>query len=183
MILRVDHEPARPEDLDEIVDGGLYEFVDGQAVEKPMGAESGEVSAALMILLGTFVRQGKLGHMYDAQTGFQCFPNQPMLVRKPDVAFVSVARLPGKSPKGNLRIAPDLAVEVISPNDLYEEVEEKVGEYRQAGVKLIWIISPEAKTVLVRRLDRTCAELDETGTLSGEDVIPGFSCPVAELFV
>lgn len=183
MILRVDREPSRPEDLDEIVDGGLYEFVGGEAVEKPMGAESGEVSAALTIVLGAHVRQQRLGHMYDAQTGFQCFPHEPSLVRKPDVSFVAAARLTGRSPKGHMRIAPDLAVEVVSPNDTYEEVEGKMLDYLRAGVKLIWVVSPEWKTVLVRRLDSTCVALDETGILSGESVIPGFTCPVAELFV
>ncbi len=179
MILQVDHEPARLEDVED----GLYEFVGGEPTEKHTGAESGEISAVLTIRLGGYVLQQCLGRMYDAQTGFQCFPDEPLLVRKPDVSFVSAVRLVGPSPKGNLRIAPDLAAEVISPHDTYEGVERKVREYRSAGVKLIWIISPESKTVLVRRLDRTCAELNATGTLSGEDVVPGFSCPVAELFV
>jgi len=183
MILRVDREITRPEHLDDIVDGELYEFVGGQPVEKHMGAESSEVSATLTILVGASVRQHNLGRMYDAQTGFQCFPHKPMLVRKPDVSFVAAARQSGPSPKGNMRIAPDLAAEIISPHDTYESVEEKVGNYRSAGVRLIWIVSPGFKTVLVRRLDRTCAELDDTGTLSGEDVVPGFTCPVADLFV
>jgi Uma2 family endonuclease len=69
------------------------------------------------------------------------------------------------------------------PSHTLEEVEIKVKEYRSAGVKLIWVVSPKARTVVIRRLDGTCAELDEAGTLSGEDVIPGFTCPVAELFV
>ena len=72
---------------------------------------------------------------------------------------------------------------MVSPNETYEEVEAKVAEYRSAGVKLIWVISPKSRTVVIRRLDGTCAELNEAGTLSGEDVLPGFACPVAELFV
>jgi Uma2 family endonuclease len=134
--------------------------------------------------LTLFVRQHGLGHTYDGQTGFQCFPHDPGLVRKPDISFVAAGRLPGeKSPKGHVKVAPDLAVEVVSPNELYEEVEAKVGEYRSAGVKLIWVVSPGSKTVFVRRLDGTCAEVNEHGELSGEDVVPGFTCKVADLFV
>ncbi len=185
MIVRVDREITRPEDLDDIVDGELYEFVGGNAVEKHMGAESDEIALALGSRMRTFALAHTLGRVYGGTTGYRnCFPHAPRLLRKPDVSFVAEGRLPdGRSPRGDFVIAPDLAVEVVSPNDGYEEVSRKVWDYKQAGVKLIWVIDPATKTVLVRRLDRTCAELDETGTLSGEDVIPGFTCPVAELFV
>lgn len=78
---------------------------------------------------------------------------------------------------------PDLIAEVVSPNDSYEDITARVADFKAVSVKLIWVISPETRTVLVRRADGSCAELDETGTLSGEDVLPGFACPVAELFV
>ena len=184
MNMRIDKDIFRPEDLDLIVDGDLYEFVNGAAVEKHMGAESGQVSATLMIRLGGFVQQNGLGGMYDAQTGFQCFPAAPSQVRKPDVAFVAADRLPGgRPPKGNFKIAPDLAAEVVSPNDTYEEVEEKMNDYRAAGIRLVWVISPESRTVLVRRPDGACTALTDADDLSGEDVIPGFTCKVADLFV
>jgi Uma2 family endonuclease len=173
-----------PDDLLAMPDGDKYELVNGIPVEKRMGAESGEVTIALAAVLATFVRQRRLGHVYDSQTGFQCFPSNPGLVRKPDVSFVAVGRLPGeKSPKGNVKLPPDLAIEVVSPNDLYEEVEEKVCEYRSVGVKLVWVVSPGSKTVLVRRWDGTATVIDESGELSGEDVVPGFACKVADLFV
>ena len=79
--------------------------------------------------------------------------------------------------------APDLAVDVASPNDSYEYLEQKVADYRSAGVRLIWVVNPATRSVLIRRLDRTCAELDDGGSLDGEDVVPGFKCCVAELFV
>ena len=172
-----------PDDLLAMPDGDKYELVNGIPVEKVMGAESGEVTIAISIVLGAFVRQHKLGHVYDGQTGFQCFGHDPNLVRKPDVSFVATGRLPGdKSPKGHVKIAPDLAVEVVSPNDLYEEVEAKVNEYLAAGVRLVWVVSPGSKTVLIRRPDGTCAALGAVGELSGEGVVPGFACKVAELF-
>jgi Uma2 family endonuclease len=184
MNIRIDKDIIRPEDLDLIVDGDLYEFVHGMPVEKRMGAKSDEIAGLLLTMLNNFARPRGLGRVYGAQTGYRCFPHDEKLVRKPDTSFVARGRLPGdQSPDGNIEIAPDLAVEVVSPNDLYEEVEAKVRDYRSAGVKHIWIVSPESKTVLVRRLDGTCTEVGEAGELSGEGVVPGFTCKVAELFV
>jgi Uma2 family endonuclease len=104
-------------------------------------------------------------------------------VRKPDASFVARGRFTdGVIPKGDVGFAPDLAVEVVSPNDFYDEIDVKVSEYLGAGVRLVWIVSPATKTVLVRRPDKTCAALDVSDTLSGEEVLPGFTCAVAELF-
>jgi Uma2 family endonuclease len=173
-----------PEDLLKMPDGDHYELIDGRPKEKPTGAESDEIGGLLLTRFNNFIRPRKLGRAYQSQTGFQCFPGKPKLVRMPDTSFVSAGRLPNdRSPEGYITVAPDIAVEVVSPNEMYEEVEAKVAEYRSAGVKLIWVISPKSKTVLVRRLDGTCAEVGEAGTLSGGDVLPGFTCAVAELFV
>lgn len=184
MNLRIDREITRPEDLDLIVDGDLYEFVHGMPVEKSMGAEYDAIAFNLGVLLSEVVRQHDLGRLFVGTTGFRCFPHDPKLLRKPDVAFVAKNRLPGgKPPKGDFRIAPDLAVEVVSPNDLWEDLEEKIQDYHQAKVPLIWVVSPGSKVVLIRRADGSCAEVGVTGELSGETVIPGFTCKVADLFV
>lgn len=184
MNMRIDKDIARPEDLELIIDGDLYEFVDGMPVEKHMGAESDEIGSGLISLLLPFCRANKLGRVYGAATGYRCFPNDRTQLRKPDVSFVATGRLPNdKTPEGDITIAPDLAVEVVSPNDTYEEVQAKVMDYKAAKVRLIWVISPKAKTVLVRRLDGTCAEVGADGELSGEDVVAGFVCKVADLFV
>src|SRR5207244_9383387 len=115
------------------------------------------------------------------EVGYQCFPQRTGLVRKPDVSFVRRGRLPsGVLPKGWAKIAPDLAAEVVSPKDSYEEVEEKLGDYERAGVPLIWVISPTSRTVMVYRVDGSVGRLREADELSGEDVIPGFRCPVRE---
>jgi Uma2 family endonuclease len=173
-----------PEDLLRMPDGDRYELIDGRPQEKPVGAKSDEIGGLVVTQFNLFIRPKKLGRAYPSQTGFQCFPTEPKLVRMPDASFVSAGRLPDDgSPDGYIKVAPDIAVEVVSPNETYEEVETKVAEYRSAGVKLIWIISPKSKTALIRRADGTCAEVAETGTLSGEDVLPGFTCAVAELFV
>lgn len=173
-----------PEDLLRMPDGDHYELIDGVPVEKTMGAEADEIGLVVGSLLLNFVRQHGLGRVYGAATGYQCFPSKPKRVRLPDVSFVAAGRLPGgKSPEGYILIAPDLAVEVVSPRDRYEQVARKVADYKDAKIRLIWVISPKTKTVLVRRADGTLAEIDQSGTLSGEDVVPGFSCPVADLFV
>lgn len=173
-----------PDELLAMPGGEHYELVDGVPKEKSMGAQSDEIGGLLLTQLNNFIRPQKLGRAYASQTGFQCFPGKPRLMRMPDASFVAAGRLPNDlSPDGYIKVAPDIVAEVVSPGETYEEVEQKVREYRSAGVKLIWVISPKSKTILIRRADGTCAELDETGTLSGEGVLPGFACPVADLFV
>jgi Uma2 family endonuclease len=172
-----------PDDLEKLRDGDHYELIDGVPKEKQMGAESDRVALRLGGLLDQFALKTKCGLAFGSQTGYRCFPNKQQL-RKPDVSFVASGRLAGdRPPEGDITLTPDLAVEVVSPNDGYEEVHARVMDYKSVKVRLIWVISPKTRTVLIRRADGTCEEVGETGTLSGEDVIPGFACPVAELFV
>ena len=171
-------------ELEKLLDETNAEFVDGQLKEKSMGAESEGIGSELHVLLGVFLRSSGLGRVLGAATPYRCFPNDPRQIRKPDVSFIATTRLPaGGLPRGSILFAPDMAVEVVSPTDTYEDVEQKVADYRSAGVRLIWVINPATRSVLIRRLDRTCSELDEAGSLDGEDVVPGFTCRVAELFV
>jgi len=180
------HEPTdllEPDDLLHIPDGDSYELVDGRLSEKRVGAESEYIGATLLTLLNNVVRPQRLGYVFGSQTSIRCFPHRPRLVRKPDVCFVARGRFSEEViPKGDILLAPELTVEVISPNDTYEEVEVKVNEYIGAGVRLIWVISPESKTIVIRRPDKTAAWLSSTDTLSGENVVPGFSCPVNDIF-
>ena len=85
--------------------------------------------------------------------------------------------------EGHIGIAPDLAVEVVSPNDLAYEIDKKVEEYDTASVKLIWVVNPETKTVRVHRADGTVTVLREKDELDGENVVPGFRCRVGDLFL
>jgi Uma2 family endonuclease len=99
------------------------------------------------------------------------------------VAFISAARLPGgELPEKFLRGAPDLAVEVLSPSDTLSRVEQKASEYIEAGARLVWIIAGEAKTATVYRADGSARLLGEHESLEGEDVLPGLTIPIAELF-
>lgn len=171
-----------PEDLLALPDEKNYELVDGRLVERNMGAESSEVGGELYFLLRLFCRERDLGRVWPADNGFQCFRHAPGLVRRPDVSFVKKGRLPGDvSPRGWIRIPPDLAVEVVSPNDLAGELEGKLDDYRKAGVPLVWVIYPEQRKARVFRLDGPGVEIGEDGVLSGEDVVPGFRCPLREI--
>jgi len=178
------HVLLDPDDLLRMPDGDRYELIDGVPVEKKMGAKSDWIAATLIGMLQPFCRARRLGLVFASQTGYRCFPSKPRQVRKPDVSLVASGRFPGDTPPdGDIDIAPDLAVEVVSVNDGYEEIQARVMDYKSAKTRLLWVISPETKTVLIRRLDGTCAEIGEAGELSGEDVIPGFTCKVADLFV
>ena len=176
-----------PEDLLNLPDGVKYELVDGRLVERNMGLESSEIAGRIIVLLGLFLRGRGLGHLFLPDAGYQCFPHAPGKIRRPDVSFIRTGRLPGETtPKGFSTIAPDLAVEVISPNDVAEELEEKVADYLRAGVSLVWVVSPVTRSVRIHR-PRSAASgpvgvLSEDESITGEEVLPGFSCVVREFF-
>jgi Uma2 family endonuclease len=171
-----------PEDLLAMPDGKSYELVGGRLVARIMGAESSYVGGELYFRLRLHCRDREWGLVWPADNGFQCFTHEPGLVRRPDVSFVKSGRLPGDvAPKGWVRIPSDLAIEVVLPNDLVEALEEKLDDYRKVDVRLIWVIFPELRKVKVLRRDGSVNELKEDDELSGEDVIPGFHCPVREI--
>ncbi len=173
-----------PEDLLTMPDGDRYELVDGKLVERIRGAWSSYVGFLLACGLKIYCNDHFLGWVWGADASYQCFPNRPRLVRKPDVSFIRLGRLPGeKAPEGHIPIAPDLAVEVISPNDLAYDIDERVADYLGAGTRLVWVINPVQRTVLIYRQDGSIAGVREGGDLDGEDVIPGFRCPVYSLFI
>ncbi len=162
-------------------DAGRYEIVDGQLVEVHVSNLSTVVSSNLLTLLRTYCRAQGLGEVLDANAYYQCFGEDANRARKPDVSYVSRERLPPDWLEENyFRIPPDLAVEVISTNDTAPEVRKKIEEYLQAGVKMVWEIEPETRTLLIHRLDGTRQMLHDQDTLSGENVVPGFACKVAE---
>jgi Uma2 family endonuclease len=171
-----------PDDLLNMPDGSSYELVGGELVERNMGSESSWVGGRLTLLLGKFCQEMGLGWVFPADNGYQCFPDDPNLVRRPDASFVRYGRYPGGVlPKGWSKIVPDLAVEVVSPNDTAYELEEKLEDYRKAGVPLVWVVNPNSRIVWVIRSDGSASHLDQDDELSGENVIPGFRCDVREI--
>ena len=169
-----------PEYLLTMPEGKHYELVNGELVETTTDARASWTASVLAQLLLNFVVPRRLGWVFNAELGYQCFGDDAAKVRRPDVSFVPMGRFPGEQPpEGHLRFPPDLAAESVSPGDTYYEVERKCGDYLKAGVRLVWILNPDTRTVRVLRPDRPARELREAESLSGEDVLPGFSCPVA----
>src|SRR5260370_24126465 len=112
-----------PDDLLRLPDADSYELVDGHLVEKHMGGESSFVGAEILYRVRQYLETNPLGKVLGADGGYRCFPHRPRLVRKPDVSFVRLARLPGERiPNGDITIPPDLAVDVRSANDLHNAV-------------------------------------------------------------
>ena len=155
-----------------------YEFVNGELKQmSPPTMEHGEISMGLTLPLGTYVRDKHLGRLYPADTTF----NLGDRLVKPDLAYVSNERLPDNRRQG-APIPPDLAVEVTSPSDSQYDIIEKALAYLEAGTRLVWVIEPIAQTVTVYRSKSDIKTLTYNDTLTGEDVVEGFSCPVAQLF-
>jgi Uma2 family endonuclease len=162
-------------------DGRKYELVDGQIRVTPAGGRHGQVIVRLTVRLGLFVAEKHLGEVLESSTGYRLPGGN---VRSPDLSFVAAGRLPGgKAPEGFLELAPDLAVEVLSPEDQPRQILDKVGEYLGAGVRLVWVIDPRKRRAAVHRTLTDVREISETGALDGMDVLPGFSCPLAEILV
>jgi Uma2 family endonuclease len=159
------------------------ELVDGRIVEVPMGSLSSWIGGELLFLVRLYLSTHDLGWVFPQESGMAVWPNRPRHVRKPDLAFVRRGRLPqGRPGDGWLSVAPDLVVEVVSPGDMVEELEEKLDEYREAGIPLIWVIYPSLEKAHVLRAGRERTELTAGASLDGEDVLPGFRCSLAELF-
>ena len=132
--------------------------------------------------LWNVVRASKLVNVYAAGTGFK-LARDPDTVRAPDAAFISQKRLDEASPvQGYWPGAPDLAVEVISPNDLYTEVSDKVAEWLEAGSKMVVVVNPRRQQVVVHAPDADVKVLGVDDTLDGGEVVPGWQLPIKELF-
>jgi len=164
-------------------DGFRYELIRGELKKMaPAGNEHGALALDFGAELRNFVKANKLGKAYAAETGF-IISTDPDTVRAPDAAFVSQKRLDevGKV-QGYWPGAPDLAVEVVSPNDLYTEVSEKVAEWLHAGCKMVVVINPRNRQVLVHLSPTEVKALGVEDTLEGGEVVPGWQLPIKELF-
>lgn len=161
--------------------GRRYELVQGILVENPMGSPESFLAMELGRLLGNFVADRDLGFLYGADS---LIALRPRLVRGPDVCFVSWKRRPERTvptePISDL--IPDLAVEVLSPSNTARELQKKLKEYFTAGVSVVWVIDPLKRIAEVHTAPDVKTSLDESGTLDGGDVLPGFRLPLSKLF-
>lgn len=172
-----------PEDLLSMTDGPRFELIDGRLLERNVGAKASWIAQNVNSALDRQARENNQGFVFAPDCGYQCFPWAPSQVRYPDGTFVRKGRLPNDEiPDGHMRIPPDLAHEVISPNNLAEEVEERVSDLLRAGVALVWVFYPRSRTVYVYRQGGSAQRLTATDELSGEDVLLGFRCRVEDLF-
>jgi Uma2 family endonuclease len=160
-----------------------YELVGGRLVErKTMGVYANFIAAQILTVLNAYCRDHKAGAVFNAETLYRCF-GSPNTTRKADVSYVRRERLSAEHlTAGYFSIAPDLVVEVTSPNDLVYALEEKLADYRRAGVPLAWVVHPNTRSIRIHRLQGPPAELFEGQVITGESVLPGFSCPVSDFF-
>lgn len=164
-------------------DGFRYELINGELHQMaPAGFEHGSTAMSVGSSLYQYVRAHQMGTVTTAETGFR-LTSDPDTVRAPDAAFIMRERVEAAGDvKGYWPGAPDLVVEVISPNDLYTEVEEKVADWMQAGTRVVIVVNPRRRSVNVYRPGADVRVLTESDTLDGGDVVPGWTLPVREMF-
>ena len=160
------------------------ELVEGEIVEMSLpNGEHGEILAILTIKLGHYVLEENLGRVATGDAGFVLArnPDGRDTVRGVDLAFFSKSNAPAPLPNSMLEFAPDLAVEVISPNNRVTDMHRKIRQLLAAGTALVWIVHPETRTVEVHTRSGAVT-LEEGDALGGGDVLPGFEIPVREIF-
>lgn len=163
-----------PDKSTELVRGRLV-------VREPPSTNHGRVQSNLNLLVAGFVRAHRLGAVFGQDTGFR-IASDPDTVRAPDLAFVKRERVSRIPPRGYAAMAPDLVAEILSPDDRPAEVLAKVAEWLETGVELAWVIDPERKMAQVYRAGGSVAVIGADGRLEGEDVLPGFSGALVDLF-
>lgn len=170
------------DDLWRMSSDARFELVRGELrpMPPPAGDEHGFYSMDLSAYVTVHVRNHDLGRCYAAETGFLIARN-PDTVLAPDFAFVAKERLTGPPGKKYVPLVPDLVLEVRSPNDTPSEVAEKVADWLAAGVRLVWELNLKDRTLTVYRPDADPRPLGPGDTLTGENVLPGFSLSLARL--
>ncbi|HZL36151.1 MAG TPA: Uma2 family endonuclease [Tepidisphaeraceae bacterium] len=172
-----------PDDLLAMADAVEYELVDGHLVERNVSIESSGVALQIGTLLNIEAKRTGLASVYGPDLGYQSFAKHPNRIRKPDVSVVRKDRLKElQLNRGYMPIPADLAVEVVSPNDSYYEVAQKVAEYLEAGFGMVWVVDPNLKTVRIERAGGAITLLHENDGITAEPVLPEFRCKVGEFF-
>ncbi len=161
-----------------------YELIKGELITmSPAGAEHGAVIMNLAVPLGQHVKANKLGRIFAAETGFK-LESDPDTVRAPDIAFINRERIEREGiSKGYGAGSPDLAIEVLSPDDTTRKVEKKTADWLAGGAREVWNVNPRTRTVTVHRSTGDVIVLHEDDELDGGALLPGFRCRVSEIFV
>ena len=170
-LLRLDAKGVRGE----LIRGVLHETM-------PAGVRHGQIVIELGAVLMNFVKPRGLGTLIGSDAGVR-LERDPDTVREPDIAFFSASKLPpGADVPGYAEVAPDLVVEIASPGDSRREVYDKARMWLSHGVRLVWAVHPDTRTIDVHRADGPVATLGEDGALDGLDALPGFACEVGAVF-
>jgi Uma2 family endonuclease len=170
------------EELAAMGDIGSCELIEGRIVPmSPTGYEHGNIETKIGAALYTFVSARKLGKVQSGEVGIYTRRN-PDNVRGADVLFISNERFTRRKSSSYLDVAPDLVIEILSPDDRWSEVTEKLREYFAIGVRLVWIIDPKSRSVHAYRALTDVREFTENDDLPGDEVLPGFSIKIRELF-
>ncbi len=163
-------------------DIGRCELIEGKIVQLDFNSgEHGSIVGNISGVLGGFVEARDLGQVLVGGVGIYTRCN-PDTVRGADVLFISKERAAKLSSSAYLDVAPDLVVEVMSPDDRWSEMTRKLREYFAIGVRLVWVADPDSRMVYAYRSPTSVSEFSASDALTGDDVLPGFSAPVASLF-
>jgi Uma2 family endonuclease len=174
-----------PEDLLHMPDQGKgYELVDGELKELDVSKESSHIAGEIYLRVKLHCNANQPGWVFPEGTSYRCFSDDKTLVRRPDTSFIKLDRMTREKyrEEGHCSIVPDLVVEVVSPNDNAEDLEIKIEEWLTAGVRIVWEVYPTSRTIRAYRQDNTITLFRGADTLIAPDVLPGFACPVADLF-
>ena len=170
-LLRLDAKGVRGE----LIRGVLHETM-------PTGVRHGRIVFELGGELRNFIKPRGLGTLIGSDAGVR-LERDPDTVREPDIAFIAASKLPlDADVPGYAEVAPDLVAEIVSPGDSRREVYDKARMWLSHGVRLVWVVHPDTRTVDVHRPDRPVETLGADGALDGHDALPGFACPVGSLF-
>lgn len=177
--------PGRPWTRDDLLarqgEGHRYELIRGELRQMaPASLAHGAYEGHLFYAIAAYLRTNPIGLVVPGDTGFELQSN-PLTIRSPDIAFIAQERIPSDR-SGFPSLAPDLVVEIISPSETARLIAEKISDYLQAGTRMLWIVYPEQRQVQEYRQDGAFRIYRQDSALDGQDVLPGFSYPLAELF-
>jgi Uma2 family endonuclease len=169
-------------DIDSIDVPKGYELFDGELVEKPNVSNLSSLVAGLTYFqLMTWNQKARSGFVMPPETEYACFPGRPRDMRKPDCSFIICDPDSFIPTKARYTFAPDLVVEVLSPSNTIGDMFERFSDFFSAGTKLIWLIDPERRFAQIYQPDFSVRKVSEHESLSGDDVLPGFALPLAEI--
>ncbi len=159
------------------------ELIRGKLCETmPVGGEHGEIVVKLAYELQAFVKPRHLGRIAASDSGVW-LERDPDTVRESDIVFISADKIPtGVRVTGYYEAVPDLVVAMVSPSNTSREINDKARMWLSHGVRLVWVVYPDTRTVAIHPRDGEIIVLSDTETLDGQDILPGFTCNVADIF-